>query len=117
MDGTSKQRKRDATGRLRSLAEEVGLTPARSKTDLPLAEFMALRDEVSSTACTPEQRECALQAVALYKGEAVTRLPKVPLLPALVGRRQGKLGTKKQRLQKAVVSACINLKAQKYLFV
>ena len=62
MDRTSKQRKRDATGKLRSLAEEVGLTPIRNKTDLPLAEFMALHDEVSSTACTPEQQQRVQQA-------------------------------------------------------
>ena len=80
----AKQRKRDAIGNLRELAETVGLTPARRYPDMPVTEFEALHAAVLEKA-TPEQRLEAGVALQSYRGSGTVSLPPLSANPPLPG--------------------------------
>jgi len=66
----AKQRKRDAVGNLRDLAEELGMDmEARKKPDMSEADFVELRGTVLSHAQTPQHRERAADALKQFKGQ------------------------------------------------
>ena len=80
----AKQRKRDAVGNLRDIADELGMSPdTRNKADLREGEFLVLHDRVLGPAATPEQRQRVADTLGMYKGNlpATPGLPMVPPLP------------------------------------
>ena len=82
----SKQRKRDAVGNLRNLADELGVeVGARNKSDMIEADFVELHASVLGQATTPQQRDRAAQALQHFRGQPppAAPLPALPPLPAL----------------------------------
>ena len=98
----AKQRKRDAVGNLRDLAEEIGLpTEARRKADLTETDFLEFHTRVVNHTTTPEHRQRCADALQMFKGNS--QLPQLPTVPALPGNRgrgwkQGR-GRKRGRAQ------------------
>ena len=95
---SAKQRKRDAAGKVRALASEVGVEYNGRNPDMSISAFEELHLKVVGAASTPDQRERARAAKALFDGEEEeeegTRrqvLPPstaLPSLPALVARSE-----------------------------
>ena len=86
---SAKQRKRDAVGNLRSLADEVGADAGgRRVADLTATDFDALRGRVAERATTPDQQQRLHAAVAMYRGEGASGAG-VPTLPPLPARPSG----------------------------
>ena len=83
---TARQRKRDATGQLRELASELGVSYSARKPDLSKQDFEQLHATVMTALRTPDQRDRAAHAAALFDGDgghAEHSLPAVPPLPAI----------------------------------
>ena len=79
----TKQRKRDAVGNLRDLAQQYGLTPARRQTDMSRSAFETLTREVEAKALTPEHKSSLNSIKAAFLGsDAHGALPSIPPLPA-----------------------------------
>ena len=83
MTQSAKQRKRDAVGNLRELAEELGVSgTSRKKPDMPEEEFVTLHHDVVMQAHTPHQRDRATDALQCFKGQ-VGLLPALPVLAGM----------------------------------
>ena len=82
-----KQRKRDAVGNLRELAQELGVTAGPSASDWKKEDFLIVHRSVEASAKgTPEHRQKATDALALYFGTVPSLpVPPFPLLPPIAG--------------------------------
>ena len=78
----TRQRKRDAVGNLRTLAEELGLQVERRRPDLSKAEFDNLQKKVVTAARTPDHKRRIKEVAETYLGSADTLvLPTLAPLP------------------------------------
>ena len=82
-----KQRKRDAVGNLRELAQQLGVTAGPSASDWKKKDFLIVHRSVEASAQgTPEHRQKATDALALYFGTAPSLpVPPLPLLSPIAG--------------------------------
>ena len=72
MEPQAKQRKRDAVGNLRALADELGVTTNRKKADLTKSDFVELHANVARHSSTPEHKGRLDAAMQLYIGTRIS---------------------------------------------